>query len=113
MAWALTPLTEEQLEVQRLARDFAAREIAPHTAAWDRDAHFEPSLVQKLGEFALSEPDAGSDAASLRTQAVRDGDCWVLNGTKAWVSSGTKGEVIIAMALTDTPEDRRGARGIS
>jgi alkylation response protein AidB-like acyl-CoA dehydrogenase len=68
---------------------------------------------EKLGAFALSEPDAGSDAASLRTQAVRDGDHWVLNGTKAWVSSGTKGDVILAMARTDAPGDRRGARGIS
>src|SRR3954462_4747899 len=66
-----------------------------------------------LGAFALSEPEAGSDAASLRTQAVRDGNDWILNGTKAWVSSGTKGEVIIVMARTDSPEDRRGARGIS
>ena len=66
-----------------------------------------------LGAFALSEPEAGSDAASLRTQAVRDGDDWILNGTKAWVSSGTKGEVILAMARTDSPDDRRGARGIS
>lgn len=66
-----------------------------------------------LGAFALSEPDAGSDAASMRTQAVRDGDCWVLNGTKAWVSSGSHAEVILAMARTDKPGDRRGARGIS
>src|SRR3954465_1387823 len=66
-----------------------------------------------LGAFALSEPEAGSDAASLATQAVRDGDDWILNGTKAWVSSGTKGEVIIAMVRTDSPDDRRGARGIS
>jgi len=66
-----------------------------------------------LGAFALSEPDAGSDAASMSTQAVRDGDCWVVNGTKAWVSSGSHAEVILAMARTDKPGDRRGARGIS
>ena len=57
-----------------------------------------------LGAFALSEPDAGSDAASLRTQAVRDGDDWVLNGTKAWVTSGNEADVILAMARTDSPE---------
>ncbi|HSC32674.1 MAG TPA: acyl-CoA dehydrogenase family protein [Gemmatimonadaceae bacterium] len=66
-----------------------------------------------LGAFALSEADAGSDAASMHAQAVRDGDCWVLNGTKAWVSSGSHAEVILAMARTDKPGDRRGARGIS
>ncbi len=66
-----------------------------------------------LGAFALSEADAGSDAASMHAQAVRDGDCWVLNGTKAWVSSGSHAEVILAMARTDKPGDRRCARGIS
>jgi alkylation response protein AidB-like acyl-CoA dehydrogenase len=188
MTWALTPLTEEQLSIQTVAREFAATEIAPFSDAWDRDAHFEPTLVKKLGDlgflgmlipeeydgmgldtltylvaleeiatvdasvavmlsvhnslptqmllrwgsedqkerflkpmargealgaFALSEPEAGSDAASLTTQAVRDGDDWILNGTKAWVSSGTNADVIIAMVRTDAPGDRRGARGIS
>jgi alkylation response protein AidB-like acyl-CoA dehydrogenase len=65
-----------------------------------------------LGAFALSEPDAGSDAASLRTQAVRDGDAWVLNGTKSWVTSGSHADVVLAMARTDTADMRRGARGI-
>jgi len=68
---------------------------------------------ERLGAFALSEPEAGSDAASLTCQAVRDGDDWILNGTKAWVSSGTAGDVVLAMVRTDTPHDRRGARGIS
>jgi hypothetical protein len=66
-----------------------------------------------LGAFALSEPEAGSDATSLRCQAVRDGDAWILNGTKAWVSSGPHAGVIICMARTDTPQDRKGARGIT
>jgi alkylation response protein AidB-like acyl-CoA dehydrogenase len=66
-----------------------------------------------LGAFALSEPDSGSDAAALRCQAVRDGDDWVLTGTKAWVTSGTHAGVIVAMARTDSDEMRRGGRGIS
>ena len=66
-----------------------------------------------LGAFALSESDAGSDAASLRTQAVRDGDEWVLDGTKAWVTSGSEAGVIVAMARTDRADLRLGARGIS
>jgi alkylation response protein AidB-like acyl-CoA dehydrogenase len=188
MAWALTPLTEDQRNIQRVARDFARHELAPHTKDWDRDAYFEPSLISKLGElgflgmmipeeyeglgldtltylvaleeiatvdasvavtvsvhnslptqmilrwgspaqkdaylkpmargeklgvFALSEPEAGSDAASLACQAVRDGDCWVLNGTKSWVSGGAYAGVAVVMARTDTPKDRRGPRGIS
>ena len=65
---------------------------------WGSDAQKERFLEpmargEMLGAFALSEPDAGSDAASLRTQAVRDGDDWVLNGTKAWVSSGSEADV--------------------
>jgi alkylation response protein AidB-like acyl-CoA dehydrogenase len=184
----LTPLTETQRSIVEAARAFAEEAITPYSAQWDRDSHFEPSLVQKLGDlgmlgvllpeefdglgldtltyllaleeiaaadasvavmmsvhnslptqmllrwgsdeqkarflrpmargellgaFALSEPDAGSDAAALRTQAVREGDDWILNGTKAWVTSGSHAGVVVAMARTDTEDDRRGARGIS
>jgi len=67
-----------------------------------------------LGAFALSEPDSGSDAAALRAQAVRDGDHWVLNGTKSWVTSGTHDKlVVLAQVRTDAPDARRGSRGIS
>lgn len=185
---SLTLLTPDQQEIQRLARDFAREEIAPHAAEWDRAAHFEPSLVKKMGElgflgmlipeaydglgldtltyllaleeiavadasaavmmsvhnslpsqmilrwgteaqkdeflrpmargeklgaFCLSEPEAGSDASALRAQAVREGDEWVLNGTKAWVTSGTHADVFLTQVRTDTPEARRGSRGIS
>ena len=187
MSWALHPLTEEQSEVQKLAREFALAEISPHAAAWDESAFFEPALVTKLGElgflgmllpeqydglgvdtgtylialeeiaaadasvavmmsvhnslptqmilrygsdaqkdrflkrmargellgaFALSEPDAGSDASALSTQAVKDGDTWVLNGTKSWVTNGNTAGVILAMARTDSASARRGGRGI-
>ena len=66
-----------------------------------------------LGAFALSEPEAGSDAAALRCQAVRDGDDWLLSGTKAWVSHGNEAGVILCMARTDSPDDRQGSKGIS
>jgi alkylation response protein AidB-like acyl-CoA dehydrogenase len=77
--------------------------------------HFLPRMSsgEWLGAFALSEPEAGSDASAVTAQAVRDGDAWVLTGTKAWVSNGNLAQVILAMARTDTPVHRRGARGIS
>ena len=184
----ITPLTEMQREVQRLAHEFAANEIAPFAEQWDRDAHFEPTLVpklgtlgflgmllpeahdglgldtisyllaleevaavdastavmmsvhnslptqmllrwgsdeqkarllapmargEKLGAFALSEPEAGSDAAALTCQAVKDGPDWVLTGTKAWVTNGNTADVILAMARTDVAGARKGAKGIS
>ena len=182
------PLTEEQRGILRTAREFAMAEIVPFTAQWDRDSHFEPTLVKKLGDlgflgmlipeqydglgldaltylmaleeisthdasvgvmmsvhnslptqmilnygtdaqkmrwlppmargellgaFALSEAGSGSDASSLTAQAVRDGDDWIITGTKSWVTSGTHAGVILAMARTDTPDARRGGKGIS
>ncbi|HET6228799.1 MAG TPA: acyl-CoA dehydrogenase family protein [Longimicrobiaceae bacterium] len=65
-----------------------------------------------LGGFALSEADAGSDAARLSAQARKVDGGWVLNGAKAWITNGGFGDVMVAMARTDTPEDRRGAKGI-
>jgi alkylation response protein AidB-like acyl-CoA dehydrogenase len=184
----LLPLTEEQREIRNVAREFAREYITPYSADWDARAHFERSVIDRLGElgflgmmipeehdglgldtysyllaleeiaaadasiavamsvhnslptqmllrwgsaaqqatylapmargemlgaFALSEAEAGSDAAALRAQGVRDGDAWVLNGTKAWVSSGGQADVYLTMVRTDTPEHRRGARGIS
>jgi hypothetical protein len=79
-----------------------------------RDRFLPPmARGELLGAFALSEPEAGSDAAALRTQAVRDGDDWVLTGTKAWVSHGNEAGVILCMARTDTADARRGSKGIS
>src|SRR3989454_256334 len=66
-----------------------------------------------LAGFALSEPESGSDAASLSARAVRAGDHWVLAGTKAWATNGGTADVMMVMARTDRPEARRGAKGIS
>jgi len=66
-----------------------------------------------LAGFALSEPDSGSDAASLSARALRSGHHWVLSGTKAWATNGGTADVMMVMARTDRPEARRGAKGIS
>lgn len=66
-----------------------------------------------LGAFALSEAEAGSDAAGLGTRAERTADGWVLNGLKAWVTNGGTADVVLAMARTDQESRRRGAKGIS
>lgn len=66
-----------------------------------------------LAAFSLSEAGSGSDAAGLRAQAVRDGDGWILNGEKAWVTNGDRAGLLVTMLRTDAPDDRRGAHGIS
>jgi butyryl-CoA dehydrogenase len=65
---------------------------------------------EKIGCFCLTEPDAGSDAASIRTRAKRDGDVYVINGAKQFITSGKNGQVAILFAVTD-PE--KGKNGIS
>ena len=59
-----------------------------------------------VGGFALTEPQAGSDASALRTRARRDGDQWVLNGSKQFITSGKTAGVLIAFAITD-PEAKK------
>jgi len=61
-----------------------------------------------LGAFALTEPHTGSDAAALRTTATRDGDGYVLNGTKQFITSGKNGDVAIVMAVTDKAAGKKG-----
>jgi alkylation response protein AidB-like acyl-CoA dehydrogenase len=61
-----------------------------------------------LGAFALTEPHTGSDASALRTTAVREGDEYVLNGTKQFITSGKYGDVAIVMAVTDKAAGKRG-----
>ncbi len=63
-----------------------------------------------LGAFSLSEPGAGSDAAAQKTTAVRDGDSYVINGVKNWVTNGDHADTIILMAMTDPA---RGHKGIT
>ena len=53
MSWALIPLSEEQQEIQRTAREFARAEIAPHSVAWDRDSFFDRNVIGKMGELGF------------------------------------------------------------
>jgi alkylation response protein AidB-like acyl-CoA dehydrogenase len=61
-----------------------------------------------LGAFALTEPQAGSDAANIRTRAARDGDGYVLNGVKQFITSGKNGQIAITFAVTDPAAGKHG-----
>ena len=64
---------------------------------------------KKLAAFGLTEPDAGSDAGAIRTTATRDGDHYVLNGIKQWITNGGEAEVYSIIAMTDRSKGPRGA----
>jgi alkylation response protein AidB-like acyl-CoA dehydrogenase len=63
---------------------------------------------EMLGAFCLTEPHVGSEASGLRTSAVRNGDHWVLNGVKQFITSGRNADVAIVMAVTDKSAGKRG-----
>ena len=63
-----------------------------------------------LGAFALTEPGAGTDAQGVQTKAVLDGDEWVLNGSKCFITNGWYADVYIVIAITDIVEDKRGRK---
>ena len=67
-----------------------------------------PKLVsgEIVGAYALTEPGAGSDAANLKLTAKKEGDVWVLNGTKLFITQGTEADVIIVFARTGDPKER-------
>jgi butyryl-CoA dehydrogenase len=62
----------------------------------------------RIGAFALTEPDAGSDPVSQKTKAVRDGDAYILTGTKRFITSGKNAEVILVTAKTDASQRHKG-----
>ena len=81
--------------------------------AWANDAQKQKYLVplaqgKMLGAFCLTEPHVGSDASGLRTTAVREGDHWVLNGVKQFITSGKTADIAIVMAVTDKAAGKRG-----
>jgi alkylation response protein AidB-like acyl-CoA dehydrogenase len=63
---------------------------------------------KKLGAWSLTEPEAGSDAGGTRTKAVRQSDCWVLNGSKTFTTNGSYADICVAMAVTDQSKNSHG-----
>src|SRR5437762_1686363 len=175
-------LTDEQLQIAQMVRDFAESEIKPHLMEWDESQHFPVDAFRKAGElgmlgvtipeeyggaglsyvdysnvieelgvvdsgFALSvaahnslctghiylggndeqkkkwlpkltsgewigawgltEPGSGSDASGMRTAAVKDGDQWVLNGTKNFITNATYADISVVLAVTDKKDDKK------
>ncbi|MBB3962457.1 acyl-CoA dehydrogenase family protein [Rhizobium metallidurans] len=76
----------------------------------EQKQRFLPRLAagEWIGGFALTEPQAGSDASNLRTRARRDGDHYVLDGAKQFITSGKNGQVIIVFAVTDAAAGKKG-----
>ncbi|MEP6558163.1 MAG: acyl-CoA dehydrogenase family protein [Burkholderiales bacterium] len=83
--------------------------LMKHASAAQKDKWLTP-LAQglMLGAFCLTEPHVGSDASGLRTTAVRDGDCYVINGVKQFITSGKNGDVAIVIAVTDKGAGKKG-----
>ena len=77
----------------------------------EQKRRFLPDIAagKRLAAFALTEPEAGSDAGGIRTTAIRDGDHSVLNGTKQWITNGGEAEVYTVVALTNPAKGPRGA----
>ncbi|MDD3501375.1 MAG: acyl-CoA dehydrogenase family protein, partial [Candidatus Cloacimonetes bacterium] len=64
---------------------------------------------EKLAAFAITEANAGSDASAIETTATKDGDFYVLNGTKQWITNGGEAEIYTVFAMTDKTKGARGA----
>jgi butyryl-CoA dehydrogenase len=81
-----------------------------HWGSDELKRRFLPGMArgERLGAYCLTEPQSGSDAAALVTSAVRDGDDWILNGTKLFITTGAEAGVFIVFARTDTTQKTRG-----
>ncbi len=76
-----------------------------------RERYLRPAIAgEKIGAIAITEPDAGSDVAGITTRAVRDGDSWVINGRKLFITNGVRADFLTCVVQT---EPGSGHRGIS
>ena len=85
----------------------ATQPIFNYGSSWQKEEYLLPAIRgEKIGAFALTEPNAGSDAASIKTRAARDGNDYILNGTKIFITNGPICDYVIVAAYTDPT--RRG-----
>lgn len=85
--------------------------ILHHGTEAQKQSYLAPSITgEKVGAICISEPDAGSDVANIRTRAVKDGDHYVINGAKTWITNGVYGDFYVVACKTN-PE--AGSGGIS
>src|SRR4051812_28173704 len=74
-----------------------------------RDRWLVPAIAgEKIGAIAITEPDAGSDVAAIRTKAVREGEAWRVNGRKMFITNGARAQFLTLVAKTDTEAGHRG-----
>ncbi|MDA8417958.1 MAG: acyl-CoA dehydrogenase family protein [Desulfobacteraceae bacterium] len=98
-----------------IATSFAANALGAYpiiiSGSEELKNKYLPALAsgEKMAAFALTEPNAGSDASGIQTTAVLDGDHWVLNGTKQWITNGGEANIYSVIAITDRAKGPRGA----
>ena len=88
--------------------NFTMETMAMMAPGANQDILSEMASGARIGAFCLSEPHAGSDTSAIRTRAVRDGDDWVLNGTKCWVTNGRIAGLAMVVAVTDPEAGKKG-----
>ncbi len=98
-----------------VATSFAASALGAYpiliAGSEEMKAHYLPIIAtgEKRAAFALTEANAGSDASGIQTTAVLDGDEWVVNGTKQWITNGGEAQIHTVVAMTDRSKGARGA----
>ena len=112
---ALALITEEIARVHSAMRVFMNMQVGPaltllRFGSEELKKRWIPPLIrgESVGCFAITEPDAGSDVAAMRTTAVRDGDSYTLNGSKIWISNAPVADSALIYACTDRSQKHRG-----
>src|SRR5436190_1059230 len=89
--------TDEHEQLRESITNFASKELAPHAEEW-----VVPAIKgEKILCLGITEPDAGSDVKGIKTRAVRDGDDFIINGSKTFITNGHRAHVIVLVTKTD------------